>query len=64
MHAVVDGYESGMNKLLYSLTESEFLLIRETELPAIADLDEDALSRVSKQLSVAAPCSTAKHQPR
>jgi hypothetical protein len=39
-----------MNKLLYSLTESEFLLIRETELPAIADLDEDALLELHRRI--------------
>ena len=39
-----------MNKLLYSLTESEFLLIRETELPAIADLDEDALLELHSRI--------------
>ncbi len=44
------GYESRMNKLLYSLTESEFLLIRETELPAIAELDEDALLELHRRI--------------
>ena len=44
------GYESRMNKLLYTLTESEFLLIRETELPAIAELDEDALLELHRRI--------------
>ena len=39
-----------MNKLLDALTESEFLLIRETELPAIADLDEDALLELHRRI--------------
>ena len=43
-------YESGMNKLLYSLSESEFLLIRETEVPALADLDEDALLDLHRRI--------------
>ena len=32
-----------MKKLLSSLTENEYLLVRQTETAAIADLDEDAL---------------------
>ncbi len=32
-----------MNKLLNSLTEAEFLLIRETDPGALTELDEDAL---------------------
>lgn len=39
-----------MNKLLYALTESEFLLIRETETPALADLDEDALLELHRRI--------------
>jgi hypothetical protein len=39
-----------MNKLLYSLTESEFVLIRETEPPAIAELDEDALLELHRRI--------------
>ena len=39
-----------MNKLLYALSESEFLLIRDTEAPAIADLDEDALLDLHRRI--------------
>ena len=39
-----------MNKLLHSLSESEFLLIRETEVPALADLDEDALLELHRRI--------------
>lgn len=39
-----------MNKLLYSLTESEFLLVRETEAPAITELDEDELLELHSRI--------------
>lgn len=39
-----------MSKLLNSLTESEFLLIRETEPAALADLDEDALLELHRRI--------------
>jgi hypothetical protein len=39
-----------MNKLLYSLIESEFLLVRETEPSAIADLDKDALLELHRRI--------------
>jgi hypothetical protein len=39
-----------MKKLLYSLTESEFVLIRETELPVLADLDEDGLLELHRRI--------------
>lgn len=39
-----------MSKLLNSLTESEFLLIRETERAALAELDEDALLELHRRI--------------
>ncbi|WP_167096973.1 hypothetical protein [Mycobacterium sp. DL592] len=39
-----------MTKLLTSLTEAEFLLIRETEPAALTDLDEDALLELHRRI--------------
>ncbi len=43
-------YEPKMNKLLNSLTEAEFVLIRETDPAALNELDEDALLDLHRRI--------------
>jgi hypothetical protein len=49
-HPAAPRYEPMMNKLLNSLTENEFLLIRETDPAALTELDEDALLELHRRI--------------